>query len=317
MSLIEKERFYEGILGSLHDLSVGNLKISDTDEILEKLKKMTLEWDKLLNSGVFTKTLNQVVKNINVAKLEGDVDSQEKNLRLLYLIISPLEHYMISLEEMKVESFRDAVIRCGIVCERLVNKLLFEICYKDSDMNKFSNNVGILQRELEQRKVTSVKYFCGSMSEIYDIRNTRGPHDVPCAEEIEAKFCIASMPLIYSRYMDILEFLGYDLKGIRDDLVSLANEIIIIGTLLPTVGKKGKGLKTGDVLIDLYRQGFFSKPREFSEIENRLMELGYNIDKSTLSHALVGLCEKGVLHRSGKRRHFKYSQKMPSTEYFK
>lgn len=317
MSLIEKERFYEGILGNLLDLSVEDPKISDVDKVLKQLQEITQEWDTLLNSGAFSKTLDYVVKNIKIAQLEGDMDSQKRNLRLLYLILAPLEHYMISLEEMKLESFRDVVTRCGIVCERLVNKLLFEISFKDPDVNRFSNNVGILQNELEQKNKKSARRFCNNLSDIYDIRSKKGPHDVPCAEEIEAKHCIASMPFIYSQYMDILEFLGYNLKGIKDDLVSLANEIIVFSTLLPTVGKKGKGLKMADILMDLYRQGFFSKSREFTDVEHRLIKLGYNVDKSTLSHALVGLCQKGVLHRSGKRRHFEYSQKMPSTEYFK
>ena len=256
-------------------------------------------------------------RNIKIKKSTGDIDSQRRNLRLLYLVLAPLEHYMIGLEEMKAGSFRDTVTRCGIVCERIVNSLLLEIASENFSQARFNDKAGKLQNELCKRKITFAKYFCDRLSGIYNIRSTRGPHDVPCAKEIEAKDCIASMPLIYSRYLDILESQGYDLGKIRNDLTSFANDIVIFSTLLPTVGRGGKKPLISDILIDLYRQGFFSKSKIFSKIEGKLNEIGYNFSKDSISHALAALCKKGILHRSGTRRNYMYSQKIPPTEYFR
>lgn len=316
MSLIEKEKVYEKTLKALYGLSIGNIDIKNTDVVLRDLESTVREWDVLLNSNILSKTSKHIIRNIKIGKSTCDMDLQLRNLRLLYLVLAPLEHYMMGLEEMKADSFRDAVTRCGIVCERIVNSLLHEITSENFSRTKFNDRVGKLQDELCRRKIILTNHFCNRLSGIYNIRSTRGPHDVPCAEEIEAKDCIASMPLIYSRYLDILESQSYDLGKIKEDLTSFANNIVIFSTLLPTVGRGGKKPLIDDILTDLYRQSFFSESKRLSEIEGKLNEIGYNFRKDSVSHALASLCRKGILHRSGTRRKYTYSQKIPPTEYF-
>lgn len=318
MSLAEKEKVYEKPLEDLRNLSIGRLDLENIDETLKSLKRIIEEWDTLLNSNILSRTFNEIIKSINIAKLSGDNELQIKNLRILDFVLSPLEYYMIGLEEMKARSFRNVVTRCGMVCERIVNRLLFELNGKDllEKNAKFNDKIGWMQSELSEKRVVFGSDFCNRLSGIYNIRNRRGPHDVPCADEIEAKDCIASMPLCYSRYLNVLELLGYDLGQVKGNLTNLVNEIVTLGTLLPTVGKGGKRPKIVNILTDLYRQGFFSTPKALPDVKNRLKELGYNFGRGSIANSLNILQGRGILRRLGTKGNYKYLQKIPPTVYF-
>jgi len=318
MSLTEKEKTYEKPLEDLRNLSINRLDLKNTDKTLESLERIIREWDTLLNSNILSRAFNEIIKSINTAKSSGDSELQIKNLRILDFVLAPLEYYMIGLEEMKARSFRNVVTRCGMVCERIVNRLLFELNAKDLlEVNsKFNDKVGWMQSELSKKKVAFASDFCNRLSGIYNIRNRRGPHDVPCADEIEAKDCIASMPLCYSRYLNILELLGYDLGQVKGNLTGFVNEIVTLGTLLPTVGKGGRKPRIVDILTDIYRQGFFSTPKALPDVRSRLKELGYDFRRSSIANSLNVLSRRGILRKLGTRGNFKYSQKIPPTVYF-
>jgi hypothetical protein len=154
------------------------------------------------------------------------------------------------------------------------------------------------------------------MLTVYDIRNQRGPHDVPSADEVEAKFCVSSFPWIYSKYLEFLQVLGYDLSGNAERLVELCNSIVTVRTTLAI--KPGHLAYNAREAIEilLYKNGFFVNERSLAEVMFELKKLGYNYPKPSVANALEGLT-RGFLSRSGKSGAFKYHQKIPPTEYYK
>jgi hypothetical protein len=154
------------------------------------------------------------------------------------------------------------------------------------------------------------------MLNVYDIRNQRGPHDVPSADEVEAKFCVSSFPWIYAKYLEFLQALGYDLFENADKLVQLCNSIVNVRTTLAI--KRGHLAYNPREAVEilLYKNGFFAEERSFAEILLELKKLGYNYPKPSLANALEGLTRE-FLSRSGKPGEFRYHQKIPQIEYYK
>lgn len=135
--------------------------------------------------------------------------SDKRNALILYYIIKPLEYYMTALEEIVNAAFRDAATRCGMFCERVANLILIKIYNPDIlvEIPKFEKKIGRLQNDLNNRKYYPAQNFCQTMHTIYSIRDTKGPHDVPAAEEIDAKFSISACPFVYAKYAEVLELL--------------------------------------------------------------------------------------------------------------
>jgi len=63
----------------------------------------------------------------------------------------------------------------------------------------------------------------------------------------------------------------------------------------------------------LWKRGWFKKERRLSEVWRMLSSIGYNFDRSAISHALKTLVREGKLTRMGKARKYTYIQKIPST----
>jgi hypothetical protein len=118
------------------------------------------------------------------------------------------------------------------------------------------------------------------------------------------------------RYLNILELLGYNLGQAKGNLTGLVNKIVTLSTLLPTVGKGSRKPRIVDILTELYRQGFFSASKALSDVRSRLKELGCDYGRGNITNSLNTLSKRGILRKSGTRRNFKYSQKIPSTMYF-
>ena len=63
----------------------------------------------------------------------------------------------------------------------------------------------------------------------------------------------------------------------------------------------------------LWKRGWFKRERRLSEVWRMLSSIGYNFDRSAISHALKTLVREGKLTRMGKARKYTYIQKIPST----
>ncbi|HEW93492.1 hypothetical protein DRN84_02685 [Candidatus Geothermarchaeota archaeon] len=68
-----------------------------------------------------------------------------------------------------------------------------------------------------------------------------------------------------------------------------------------------------EAVENLWKEGWFEKPRRLSEVYEELSRRGYNFDRSAISHALASLAKEGILTRIGRERRYQYIQKIPYT----
>ncbi len=73
----------------------------------------------------------------------------------------------------------------------------------------------------------------------------------------------------------------------------------------------GKGLTCKGLIEKLWQEGWFTVERNLGEVHEGLARLGYNYDRTAVSHALTDLVREGVLSRIGSARTYRYVQKRP------
>ena len=182
------------MLAYLRKFALQSSPPTDLNVLIERLRWMLDVWDTAMGkTGTILKASEPFI-----SRMLSVPQGQEpfKTARAFYLSLSPLEFFIIGLEEFIDDAFRDVVTRCGMSYERIVNELLREVDGERMvDPNvKFNSRAGFLQRQLLDRRYNPAERFCSTMLTVYDIRNQRGPHDVPTADELEAKFCVSSFP---------------------------------------------------------------------------------------------------------------------------
>lgn len=312
--LQQREKELEAILDALRSFS------SDAGLLLRgglaaRLRWLLDVWDVALGkNGLILSIGESFLQQITLAKLT----EQNKVMRTTYLCLSPLQFFLIGLEELIDDAYRDTVTRCGMCCERIVNELLRELqAFEMLEANvKFADKVGYLQNSLMQRGYKPAQHLFASLLTVYDIRNQRGPHDVPTADELEAKFSVSCFPWIYSKYLEILTIFGYDLLDNQDRLVKLCNSIVSVRTTLAIKpGHIAYGPKEA-IEILLYKNGFFGQDQSLAAIVAELGRVGYHYPKSSIANNLEALT-KAFLNRFGKPGAFRYRQRIPPTEYYK
>ncbi|MFN4336893.1 MAG: hypothetical protein ACK4FV_04855 [Candidatus Nitrosocaldus sp.] len=72
-----------------------------------------------------------------------------------------------------------------------------------------------------------------------------------------------------------------------------------------------KGLTCKGLIEKLWQEGWFTVERNLGEVHEELARLGYNYDRTAVSHALTDLVREGVLSRIGSARTYRYVQKRP------
>jgi len=73
--------------------------------------------------------------------------------------------------------------------------------------------------------------------------------------------------------------------------------------------KKIKSSGTTSVLgliMELKDEGFFSKPKQFSDIQDELSRKGFHYNKTSLSKPILTATRKKIIGRIGTKRHWKY-----------
>ena len=68
-----------------------------------------------------------------------------------------------------------------------------------------------------------------------------------------------------------------------------------------------------EAVENLWKEGWFKKPRKLSDVYEELSRRGFNFDRSAISHALSSLTKDGILTRMGRERRYEYIQKIPYT----
>jgi hypothetical protein len=66
-----------------------------------------------------------------------------------------------------------------------------------------------------------------------------------------------------------------------------------------------------DVLLTMWREGWFAEPKLLSQVDEELNRRGYHYDRSAVSHILSDLMREGIFSRDGNPRGYRYVQKRP------
>lgn len=319
-SPVGKEKEHYITLENLYKFSSGGLL--DPKQLYTQLKETIEDFDKMM--GGSTELLRFS---------EGYLKAVGENNRLiasdLYLFLSPLLFFVHALHEISRKSWRDAVTKCGIFCERIARNIFQEIDRLFStkiwaEMSPktvdFESKNGRLKKELESRHFPYADDLYGSMKRIYNVRNIRGPHDVPPPEPIQAKISINECLPTYMDYLNALIYLGIgSLESHYNDFLSifsgttLLTPAIVFGqeTELPTASDF---IKNG-----LYKQSFFSQGKTFKQTVERLRELRHTWRDSVVANSLRQLSQgkDAILTRRKQGTIYYYYERIPPSEYFK
>ncbi len=311
--LRHREKDLEAVLEQLRRFSLG--VYTDRENVTQQVRWLLDVWDLAMGkTGLVVAIGEPFLRTI----LSDSAQHASKTARSFCLCLSPLEFFIIGLEEFIDNAFRDSVTRCGMSCERIVNELLREvgeIQMIDSKV-KFKDKIGCLQNRLVLKEFAPAEHLCSTMRTVYDIRNQRGPHDVPSADELEAKFCVSSFPWIYARYLEVLQMLGHDLMNSLQGFIDVCNSIVNVGATL-AITQGHRKLNAGEAIeAFLYKNGFFGIDRFFSDISKELEKSQHTFPKPTLSNALDALTRK-FLVKVGRRGSFRYRQRLPPSEYYR
>lgn len=303
------ENEIEEILDRIHDVAWNNLSIGKEEE-----KKLIadLEWvlDIWHKKYLGHDRLTQIIKKYYLSLLP--ISQNKTNVyKELDLVICFFQHYIYAFEEFMTREFRDSVIRCGLVSERLVNRLAVADHHPEVlEIKNFEDRANKMMSLLSER-IENIHFLINRMKYAYSQRTKKGAHDTGAAGILIAKSCISEVPITYMDYLDALEKIGYKISS-RDKLIDLVNETVKVGTTMIVV-EIGKPTKPEPILISMYSQGYFSTERAFSEIKAALSGQGHNYPDTTTWFALDSMCKKKMISRIG---HGIYIQREPPERYF-
>jgi hypothetical protein len=68
------------------------------------------------------------------------------------------------------------------------------------------------------------------------------------------------------------------------------------------------------LLEKLWYEGYFGAEKLLGEVHEELSRLGYNYDRTAVSHSLTDMVREGILTRVGTMRNYRYLQKRPYSE---
>lgn len=299
----------ENILDRVRDTAWKELCLSNEEEgiLFKDLKWVLGIWHK---KYLGHNRLTQVVDKYYLSVLPKSKD-KVVIYKELDLVICFFQHYIYAFEEFMTREFRDAVIRCGLASERLVNRLAIadrhsEVC----DLKNFEDRANKMMALLSDR-IPDIHFLINRVKYAYSQRTKKGAHDTGAAGIIIAKACMSEMPISYLEYLTALEKIGYRISS-RDELITLVNETIAIGAKM-IISKRGEPVKIEQMLTSMYSQGYFATERTLSEIMATLADQGLNYPKPTVWAALKELCKKKMLSRI---RYGIYIQREPPEKYF-
>ena len=303
------EDVIEKILDQVHDVAWNDLILDKDQEnkLLEDLRWVLDIWNKqYLGHDQLTKIVSQ--NYLSVLPTCGD---KSRICKELDLVICFFQHYIYAFEEFMTRGFRDSVIRCGLVCERLVKRLAVADGHREVlKIFRFEDRANKVMSLLSGR-VNDIQFLISRMKYIYSKRTERGAHDTGAARILIAKSCISEIPITYMEYLNALEKLGHKI-GPKNELIELVNETVSIRTTMIVI-RPGEPTDPESILTTMFSQNYFAQPRSFAEITAAVVNQEFNIPKTTLWQALKNLCAKKILTRSG---HGIYVQRTPPEKYY-
>src|SRR6266851_6466348 len=94
---------------------------SAISHVLERLNWVLSIWSKTFASETLSRILH--TNFLDGITTEPSVTEQLNSLRRLDLAICFFHHYIYAFDELINRKFRNSVIRCGLICERIVKRL--------------------------------------------------------------------------------------------------------------------------------------------------------------------------------------------------
>lgn len=303
------EDVIEKILDNIYDVAWKNLALSNGEEgeLITDLRWVLDIWSKkYLGHERLTQIINK--HYLSVLPTSQDKTSVYKELDL---VVCFFQHYIYAFEEFMTREFRDSVIRCGLVSERLVNRLAVADQHSEVlQIKNFEDRANKMMSLLSDR-IENIHFLINRMKYAYSQRTKKGAHDTGAAGILVAKSCISEMPITYMEYLNALEKIGYLIHS-RDELIGVVNETVTVGTTMIVV-EIGKPTKPEPILVSMYSQGYFGTERAFSEIKDALANQGHNYPDTTIWFALANMCKKKMISRI---RRGIYIQREPPERYF-
>ena len=254
----------------------------------------------------------------------GDIEAA----RELYFYLSPIFFYVQALFETSRKDWRNAVTRCGIFCERIIKNVFEEIDRHHSTQllqyleskPSFEDRIKNLRSELEKYGASQENELSSSLRKIYAIRDKTGPYDVAPPELVKARMSINGCLAAFVEYLDTLLFLGTKLQDHYNDFVSFFNDTTRFESQIIFGEASNEIISAKDFIKGiLYKRGYFSEERLFSDIVKEIQSSGYSFVNSTIFNSLGNLSEgkKSILTKKRKGGKYVFLQREPPSEYFK
>jgi hypothetical protein len=315
--LIGKEKEHYNTVEDLYAFSCGEKR--DEVNLYSGLKDTISDWDRMMSGRSNLQTTIEPY-------LDAIKRSNRDKAKSLYLFLSPIFFYIHILYEMRRRAWRNAIVWCGIFCERIIRNLFQAIDREDSlDIwqeiskdQKFEHRNNRLRTELLKRQYEEAESLASFLKSIYFTRSHRGPHDVPPPEPIQSDISQRLCLPVYVNYLESLIFLGNDLTADFSTFVSFFHNLAETHVALIFPEEEVTTMPK-EVIKDLYRQGFFKEGKNLKDAVVRLGELGFHWDVSRIAHELENWSKgkKAFLTRIGKRGYYKYFERYPPEEYFR
>src|SRR6185312_5276685 len=114
-----------------------------------------------------------------------------------------------------------------------------------------------------------------------------------------------------------IENLKSELKDIKQKYESISSNNNILNNQL---NQKRNNIslkelsKNGNTCRSLIEKIFYEKYKLLGEVHEELSKMGYNYDRTAVSHSLTDMVREGILTRVGTLRNYRYIQKKPLFE---
>jgi hypothetical protein len=315
--LIGKEKEHYAILDELYNYSGG--KDVDEEKLSSGIDCTIHDWDLMM--GGRSNLPNTIEPYLRAIK-----NADRVKARQLYFFLSPTHFYILALYEMRRKAWRNAIIWCGIFCERTVKNLFQAIDEKASSNiwdeiskdQKFEHRNNRLRAELSDKQFEEAEGLASLMRDIYASRSHTGPHDVPPPEPLQADMSQRLCLPVHYKYLNALVALGADLDKDFETFVFFFQNLAEtrVALIFP---EEQTATTPKDVLKDLYRRGLFKEEPSLREVIKRLDELGFHWATSRIAHELENFSKgkNAFLTRIGKRGFYKYCERFPPEEFFR
>jgi hypothetical protein len=259
--------------------------------------------------------------------LDGIREIDKGAARSLYFFISPLFFYIHVLYELSRGEWRNATSWSGMYCERIVKNLLreYDRCYDSHNyadlfltQTKFAAKLGRTRSIFEQKNFEPTNSLCNLVEIVYNVRSTRGPHDVPPPEPLQAQISAGQCLPVYVDYLAMLNLMNSaKLTAGITAFVTFFGKLTELKISL-TFGEEGAKLSIDQLITNLFREGFFKVGKRLKDIRDKLDCLGYHFQDPIISMSLGRLSsgKDAVLLKKGKKGSYTYYERCPPQDIF-